>query len=25
LRTDYHYRDPPRQGELIPIKSHDFH
>jgi error-prone DNA polymerase len=25
MRTDYHYRDPPRQGELIPIKSHDFH
>jgi len=25
VRSDYHYRDPPEQGELIPIKSHDFH
>jgi len=24
-RSDYHYRDTPAQGELIPIKSHDFH
>ncbi|MEG3148840.1 error-prone DNA polymerase [Sphingomonas sp. ZT3P38] len=25
VRSDYHYRDTPDQGELIPIKSHDFH
>ncbi|MES1971915.1 MAG: error-prone DNA polymerase [Pseudomonadota bacterium] len=25
LRTDYHYRERPDQGDLIPIKSHDFH
>ena len=25
LRSDYHYREKTDQGDLIPIKSHDFH
>jgi error-prone DNA polymerase len=25
LRSDYHYREKPDPGDLIPIKSHDFH